>query len=751
MTYLDSLNVPFEVRERIAAKRAKQPVFRVFLREFKSGVFISDEDILDLNGEPDIKVLVDNQRNTIYTAGAFSNESAAVERKNELIAKGFSDAEVVVFKADEMISVKDYEQFSEQETRMLNKELVQRREKMEGYFAVRLGSTAADANSAQKAKYFRDPKVVEFPGLRRSTDYTLGPFIDTVSAGQIRREKLSEGFADAEIVKIEGGMVVSIVSEPLAGEVEEEALPEDILAEIRALASAGKIDDFSKIQQLDGKLVIKVGTANKSLNAEEKSKLEAEPGLIAIRNPDQTIDYVFETGYEGKEEALSKRKQFERKGYPQPLVARAVVRDQQLKLILEEVLDNKYTISLGAYETGVKNEQVNKILSISDVKQLQTFNPDVTHYTVGVFESKEAAKDRMLSLAAQGFKVDIVKYEANKVVKVGKDVFLTPEEIKIVADGASKKGVQTENAVFRVQIGAFSTPIKSSKFKGVDVIEMKGTNGVRKYLTEGKFEYRDAYIEKMRLVELGFRDAFVVAYKDGMQIPLKDLVNDEEYRSVQTEFSPEDTKEQNKEGGAEKSAISQGPVKYKVQVGAFKDFSAEHNKLRQYPDVEMEIYGEYKRILVGSFDQYDQAAQFKDILKAKGYPNAFVVAYQGESRLAASGQNSKVITKNEGGTEPAPKPVKGLVIMIQVGLYRGAVPADIQAKFDQLPKITKQVTPQGIIRYLTGEFTDPTEATAYKEELKRRGFEGAFLVAFYNSDRIEVEKAIEMFNANQPR
>ena len=752
MTYMDSLHVPFEVRERIAAKRAKQAIYRVFLKEFKSGVFISDEDIADLNSESDIKVIVDDKRNTIYTAGEFSSESQATERKNDLLAKGFTQAEVVVFQSDEMLSAQDYEKLSEQEVRMLNKDLIKQREKMEGLYAVRLGATAVNANSTRKAFFLKDPEVAVFPGERRSSDYVVGPFIDTVSARQIRNEKIDAGFNDAEIVRIEGGMVVPL--HPKVNDEEEEGLPEDILAEIRSLTAVDQIDDFEKIKQLDGKLVVKVGTANRYLTEKEKAKLAKEPRLISITNPDQTVDYVYEVGYESKEEALRKRSQFEKKGYPQPLVARAAVKDQELKLILEEILDNKYTISLGSYQTGVKNDQVNKILSISDVKQLETFNPDVTHYTVGVFETKEAAKARMLDLATKGFKVDIIKYEENKVTKVKADQFLTAAEQKVITDGAAKINVETNNAVFRVQIGAFSTPVANSKFKGVDVIEMKGTNGIRKYLTEGKFEYRDAYIEKMRLVELGFSDAFVVAFKDGKKIPLKDLVNDDEYRSVQNEFSPTvvDAVETKTPTSTEQVAsVPKGPIKYKVQVGAFKDFSAEHNKLRQYPDVEMEIYGEYKRIIVGSFDAYNQAAQFKDLLKSKGYPNAFVVAYQGESRMAAAGQDAKVISKNEGGAEPQPQPVKGLVIMIQVGLYRGEVPADIQAKFDLLPKVTKQVTAQGIIRYLTGEFTDPTEATAYKEELKSNGFDGAFLVAYYNSDRIDIEKAIEMFNANHPR
>ena len=63
-------------------------------------------------------------------------------------------------------------------------------------------------------------------------------------------------------------------------------------------------------------------------------------------------------------------------------------------------------------------------------------------------------------------------------------------------------------------------------------------------------------------------------------------------------------------------------------------------------------------------------------------------------------------------------------------------------------ELTKDKTSQGIIRYMAGGFSDPMAATAYKQVLREKGFKGAFLVAYYNGERIDIKTAIEMAKKN---
>lgn len=82
--------------------------------------------------------------------------------------------------------------------------------------------------------------------------------------------------------------------------------------------------------------------------------------------------------------------------------------------------------------------------------------------------------------------------------------------------------------------------------------------------------------------------------------------------------------------------------------------------------------------------------------------------------------------------------------MVQVGLYRGDIPSDLKEKYSTLPNLTKQVTTHGVIRYMTGNFKNLSEAAAFKEELVKQGFPDAFLVAYYDSDRVKIQEIVDI-------
>jgi len=78
-----------------------------------------------------------------------------------------------------------------------------------------------------------------------------------------------------------------------------------------------------------------------------------------------------------------------------------------------------------------------------------------------------------------------------------------------------------EGIIFAVQIGAFRNPIPNNLFKGLSPLRGETTGkGLIRYQA-GKFEkFEDANGVKNDLKKMGYRDAFVVVYKDGNQITL---------------------------------------------------------------------------------------------------------------------------------------------------------------------------------------------------------------------------------------
>lgn len=718
MKFIDSLEVPVEVLERIANKKQRPAVYRVFLKEFKEEALITDDSIALFSSEPDLKVFTDKDKKTVYTAGTYATIGAAEERKNQFVKNGIKDAQVVVFDDNEVMKAQDWDELADRQMKDRFKADFEKVKALDGMYAVKLGSTSKNASSFDKAKYLKDSEVIMIDGERGTYDYVLGPFIDTVTAGQNARDYQDKGFLDAEMVKVSNGKIVPPVK-PSA----EDSNP----------LSDEELRDYTKLKDLDGMLLVKVGTINSQTSYEEKQKLLNEPGLISIVNSDRSVDFVYKTGYQTKASARTKKLGFVDRGFPNAQVVQVSVQKRELKPVMEELMDSMYTVSLGSYRKGMPNQEISKVLSIPDAKQVKSYNPNANNYIAGIFKTKEEAKDRMLELAFQGFNTRIAKYENEKMTPVESTSLFNAEEQKIIKASKTSKNILTNEAVFRVQVGAFKNQIPESKFKDLEVLSFLTPKGISKYMTEGGASYRDAYIEKLRLKKLGFGDAFVVAHKDGKSIPLKDLVNDEEIKSVKEEFGTGDVYD-----GSE--------MVYKVQVGAFKDFSAEHSKLRGYENVEMEIYGDYKRILTGEFYSYPEAKAYKErLINEAGYSGAFVVAYAKGQRLSPTGVDPNVVELGEGGADIIPEKIPGLVIRVQIGLYRGAPPADIELLMAQLDeKLTKEVTPQGIIRYTAGEFYDPMAATAYKQVLREKGFKGAFLVAYYNSERIDIKEALEL-------
>ncbi len=719
LTFIDSLSVSDEMLERIASKKERLPIYRVFLTEYANGDSIPDAEVNIFLAEKDLSVFNDKEGSTVYTVGKYGSEAKAMERKDSLINKGFSEAEIVVMDRGSVLSADKWKDLARREIKDRFKEETERKASFEYRYAVLLGSTDASASIIEKARYLKDDKVIRFEGRNRSLDYVIGPYVDTVSAKQSLMKAKQAGFKQAKIVRIQDERARPLYA--LSGDAEKERL------------------DYKRIYDLDGKLVVKVGTVDVYSTFEEQQKFKDDKNLVAIRNGDQTTDYVYPVGYELKVDALKQRDVLIGKGYKQAKVATVLVDKQELKLIIEDDLDEMYTISLGIFTKGVDDKVVNNILSIADVRKLETTNPDRDVYVVGKFKSKDASKTRLRQLIKAGYQPEVVRYEEGKVIPVDASDILSPEELAQIAK--NKKGsVYTDEAVFRVQVGAFSKKIPLTKFKGQDVVDFREGDGMWKYVSVGKKSYRDIFIEKLDLEKIGFTDAFIVAFKDGKKVNVKNLVSDEEYKRVNNEFSGV------KQGTVELPEVPVvAGIRYKVQVGAFKNIDAQRSKLSKYPSSEIEVYGEYKRVLVGSYETYEEAASLKEKLKQSDFPGAFVVAYEDGKKIKIANKNSQVVTPEVDVEDDVSKLDKELHFMIQIGVYRGALPAEVENKFSTLDKVTKELRPQGIVRYLAGDYNIPDEARAFKDELVAQGFEGVFLVAYYDSERITVKEALEIF------
>jgi vacuolar-type H+-ATPase subunit I/STV1 len=94
-----------------------------------------------------------------------------------------------------------------------------------------------------------------------------------------------------------------------------------------------------------------------------------------------------------------------------------------------------------------------------------------------------------------------------------------------VASNESASNIdESRGVVFKVQIGAFTQKDLSKYLDNARNFSGEEEGGVRKY-TIGVFrDYWDADTFKKYLREMGVKDAWIVSYRDGQRVPIKDVL-----------------------------------------------------------------------------------------------------------------------------------------------------------------------------------------------------------------------------------
>jgi hypothetical protein len=102
------------------------------------------------------------------------------------------------------------------------------------------------------------------------------------------------------------------------------------------------------------------------------------------------------------------------------------------------------------------------------------------------------------------------------------------DEAKKIAQDASKKPTgpvyDDSGVVFKVQVGAFRSKDLSKYFNNTENFAGETDDGVQK-ITLGRFrDYWESDTFKKYLREMGVKDAWIVPYKDGKRVAMKDVL-----------------------------------------------------------------------------------------------------------------------------------------------------------------------------------------------------------------------------------
>lgn len=279
-------------------------------------------------------------------------------------------------------------------------------------------------------------------------------------------------------------------------------------------------------------------------------------------------------------------------------------------------------------------------------------------------------------------------------------------EAPIPVDAAMPQGI-----VYKVQIGAFRKPIPQQAFSDMSPVmgETVG-NGLVRY-TAGLFTGFDGAAAAKDLVrERGYRDAFVVAYRDGKRIPLGEAMRASGAQAVATAAQRTNASE-------EQTQRVITPARTTAPVTAAIE--------RPAPVVTPTSEEDAAAILM----RYPATA--KEIVD--GFtPRAEAVAYY-----------------NEPGAAPARQveTVKGLFFTVQVGVYSKPVPL---GKLFNITPLNSELTETAKVRYTTGHYTDTEQARKRKDEAVALGVKDAFITAYLNGKRIPVREGVALLEKFGP-
>lgn len=268
-----------------------------------------------------------------------------------------------------------------------------------------------------------------------------------------------------------------------------------------------------------------------------------------------------------------------------------------------------YVVKVGEQVESISEELMQQLLSIPDIRAVE--QGDTTFYVVGSYESIPEALRRELEL--KGIKVEgrVMAEENGRLIDVTDEV---ERERAKLTQGAAATEQATGEVIVRVQLGAFRYPLSRNIFEGIDdLVILKGDDGLTRYYTGSFKEVNPAAEHKVKMLLRGFDGAFLVAFRNGKRISMKD--------AGAKLTGPESI------NNAPSGSFDKSKLRYRVQVGTYVGNVPMEtmSKLIAMGDVKPVTSPDAVRYYYGQFKSRKEADDAKAAIVKKGFADAFVV------------------------------------------------------------------------------------------------------------------------------
>lgn len=212
-------------------------------------------------------------------------------------------------------------------------------------------------------------------------------------------------------------------------------------------------------------------------------------------------------------------------------------------LIFATKVQKEFTEKVGRYNRGVRQAGF-LVLHQTAMPSVLIETGFITNKEEEKFLASDIGQDYMASAIFRAFKE--YKYEIeskgikedrsqNPSVDGGSQKTEVVEVPEVVDDKKNKKEKKKpddekpkieEGVIFKIQIATSSikTELKPENFSGLDGVDLYEAGGLYRYTYGKEKNMGDANNLQLQLKDKGFKDAFIVAFKDGIRIPISEAI-----------------------------------------------------------------------------------------------------------------------------------------------------------------------------------------------------------------------------------
>ena len=199
-----------------------------------------------------------------------------------------------------------------------------------------------------------------------------------------------------------------------------------------------------------------------------------------------------------------------------------------------------------------------------------------------------------------------------------------------------------EGSFYTIQVGAFRIPVANNTFNQfAPVYAERQSNGFIRYSTGFFSSYTEAIQARNEIRQMGYGDAFIIAYKNRERVRYSDLMTEAERASSTGETNitaaapvVDVTYYSDPLAVSAKLIETTQGVFFTVQIGVYAK-PTRNTVLNTYSDLHVEKLANGQiRYTSGKFQTIADVNKQRDFVRANGIPDAFIAAYKNGKRIS---------------------------------------------------------------------------------------------------------------------